>query len=670
MSEFKKIINVIPLTRIGLNRSQIYSYLVPLNLQGFLRPGQLIEIPLGGREALGITSSFEMYRLSSEIKGYKSLKRLVDSTPAMSEKNLALANWIASYYVAPLGLVVKTMIPSLTVKTKSPELAGYEKFDPDYVLTEYQRAAFSQIVNFLDTNLTFLLHGVTGSGKTEIYMQVIQRVLARGKQVIMLVPEISLTAQAIERFAKRFGIERIAILHSRLRLSEKSWMWWKIRSQEKQIIIGPRSAVFAPVRNLGLIVLDEEHDSSFKQYDQNPKYDARAVAKKLAEIWNCPLLLGDATPSIETYYAAITGKAMLLPLPHRIKADTGLPRVMVIDMRHELAGGNFSIFSEFLKLSILDNFRNGKQILLFLNRRGAATFVMCRDCGYVATCGNCASNLVWHSASRKLLCHHCGGNYPYPELCPKCGSTRIKHFGVGTQAVEEELQKFLRKELKQKQQPVVARMDTDSVRTRGTPGKIYEDWAGGRVDILIGTQMVSKGWDISRVGLVGVISADTLLHLPDFRSNERTFQVLTQVAGRAGRGADKGLAIVQTYHPENVAIETAKMHDYEKFFKVEIGERKRLGYPPFSRLIKLTFRHATAETARERAAAAVQEFLKKKVDGVEIFGPVPAFISRLRGKYQFQVILKLDSSSPVDLYNYLQDISGDADIDVDPESLL
>ncbi|MDZ4243707.1 MAG: primosomal protein N' [Candidatus Doudnabacteria bacterium] len=670
MSEFKKIINVIPLTRIGLGRSQIYSYLVPLNLQGFLRPGQLVKIPLGTRDSFGVTSSFEMYRLAPEIKGYKSLDGLVDSTPVISEKNLALANWIANHCVASLGIVVKSMISFHAVKAKTPELIGYEKFDPDYVLTEHQRAALSRIVNFLDTNSTFLVHGVTGSGKTEIYMRVMQRILERGKQAIMLVPEISLTSQAIERFARRFGMDRIAFLHSRLRPSEKSWMWEKIRLQEKQIIIGPRSAVFAPVQNLGLIILDEEHDSSFKQYDQNPKYHARSVAKKLAELWNCPLLLGDATPSVETYHEAVTGQGVLLTLPHRIKADIGLPRVTVIDMRKEIARGNFSILSEFLKLSILDHLKNGKQILLFLNRRGSATFVMCRDCGHVATCGNCASNLVWHSFSKKLLCHHCGRDYPYPELCPRCGGARIKHFGVGTQAVEEELGKFLKKELKQKKQPAVSRMDSDSVATRGAAGKIYEEWSAGKIDILIGTQIISKGWDISRVGLVGVISADTFLHLPDFRSNERTFQVLTQVAGRAGRGADKGLVIVQTYNPENMAIESAKMHDYEKFFKIEIRERKRLGYPPFSQLVKLTFRHEKADTAKERAGVAVQGFLKKKVGGVEILGPVPAFISKLRGKYQFQVILKLEPSLSVDLYGYLRDISADVDIDVDPESLL
>src|SRR3989344_4947965 len=365
MSEFKKIVNVIPLTRIGLSRSQIYSYLVPLNLQGFLRPGQLVKIPLGARDALGVTSSFEMYRLPPETKGYKFLDGLVDSTPVISEKNLALANWMANYYAASLGLVVKSMIFSRSGRNKSPELIGYEKFDPDYVLTEQQRAALPQIVNFLDTNSTFLVHGVTGSGKTAIYMRVMQRVLERGKQAIMLVPEISLTSQAVERFARRFGIERIAILHSGLKPSEKNWMWEKIRLQEKQIIIGPRSTVFAPVQNLGLIILDEEHDSSFKQYDQNPKYHARAVAKKLAELWSCPLLLGDATPSVETYHEAVTGKSALLTLPHRIKADIGLPRVTVIDMRKEMAGGNFSILSEFLKLSILDHLKNGKQILLF-----------------------------------------------------------------------------------------------------------------------------------------------------------------------------------------------------------------------------------------------------------------------------------------------------------------
>src|SRR3989344_3713764 len=457
MSEFKRVVNIIPLTTVNLGSSQIFTYLVPLSLHDQVRPGQLAIIPFGRRKILGVTSSFEMHRLPAETRGLKEIEDIADTNPVISEKNLALANWLANYYVTALGLVIKAMLPKF-VKPKDPGIVGFEKFNPDFILTEHQRLAVTQITTELGRAKTFLLAGITGSGKTEVYMQAIERVLEGGRQVIMLVPEISLTTQAIERFARRFGIEKIALLHSKLKDSERYFMWQKIRSGAKQIIIGPRSAVFAPVRDLGLIILDEEHDSSFKQYDQNPKYHARTVAEKLSELWSCPLILGDATPSIETYYRHRT----VLFLPHRIMADVGLPKVRVVDMKREIAAGNFSIFSEALKLAIILNLKQNKQIILFLNRRGAATFIMCRDCAYVAMCQACSVPLVYHMTSKKLICHHCGKNCNVPETCPSCRGSRIKHFGAGTQAVEDELKKFLGEEMKGKTLPRVERMDRDT----------------------------------------------------------------------------------------------------------------------------------------------------------------------------------------------------------------
>lgn len=670
MSDFKHIVNVVPMTRTGRGSSQIFTYLVPLKLQDQIRPGQLVKVPFGQRLILGITTTAEMHRLPSEIKGLKSLETLVDATPVLSDKLLALAEWMASYYVCSLGLVVKAMLPPMIQKPREPDLVGYEKFNPDFILTEAQRQALNQISGSLGSTATFLLHGVTGSGKTEIYMQVMERMVGSGKQIIMLVPEISLTDMAIERFAKRFGIERIALLHSRLRNSERYWMWQKIREGERQIIIGPRSAIFAPARDLGLIILDEEHDPSFKQYDQNPKYHTRTVAKKLSELWQCPLILGDATPSVETFHEAAASRTVFLRLPHRIKADVGLPKVHVIDMRQELKAGNSSIFSEFLKLSVLDSLKAQRQIILFLNRRGAASFVMCRDCGYVVLCPDCSAPLVYHLFGQKLLCHHCGKSQPIPDLCPRCGGARIKYFGLGTQTVEEELIKFLKKNLRKEPIPQIERMDRDTVAAYGIGSKIYEDWVSGKTQILIGTQMIGKGWDVHRVGLVGVISADTTLHLPDYRANERTFQLLTQVAGRAGRGTEPGSVILQTHHPENFAVQAAKLHDYGKFYETEIKERQKYRYPPFSQIVKLTIRHKYHERALEKAQTASRTLLQNRPDKVEIIGPVPAFIEKLRGRFQYQVILKLPIDGSINAYDLLKGLPSEVDIDVDPESLL
>lgn len=670
MSDFKRVINVIPLTRVNLASTQIFTYLVPLELHDQMRPGQLVKIPFGKKQILGVISSFEMHRLEKEIKGLKVLQELLDPLPVLNEQALELANFLAHHYVAPLGLVVKAMLPKFVKKPRDPQLVGYERSNPDFVLTEYQRQAVNQISSSLGRTRTFLLFGVTGSGKTEVYLRLIQRVLEEGKQVIMLVPEISLTPQAIERLARRFGIENIALLHSGLRDSERTWMWQKIRSKEKKIIVGPRSAVFSPVQDLGLIILDEEHDPSFKQFDQNPKYHARTAAKKLCELWQCPLILGDATPALETFYETVSGGGVLLPLPYRIKADVGLPQVKIVDMRRETAARNFSVLSEYLKLAILDNLHSGKQVILFLNRRGSATFVTCRECGFTLACRNCSVNLVWHSSARTLLCHHCGTRYQIPPLCPSCQGSHFGYFGIGTQLVEMELKKFLAKNIDKKSLPIVERMDRDTTAKRETGTRIYQDWASGRTHILIGTQIISKGWDVSRVGLVGIISADTTLLLPDFRSNERTFQILTQVAGRAGRGSQTGLVILQTYHPENYAVQAVKTHDYEKFFKAEIAERRKFFYPPFAQLVKLTASHINVSKAEELASRVYRDLLKKDKPSLEIFGPVPAFIFRVRGEYRFQIILKLPAGHSLDLYKLLEELPSVVDIDVDPNTLL
>lgn len=668
MAEFKRVVNVIPLTRVATAGPQVFSYIVPLELEGLVRTGQLVRIPFGPRQISGLVNTPEMPRLAGEVKKYKSIESLGSPQAVIGQKSLALANWLSEYYAAPLGLVVKAMLPALAKKSQESVLEKFSKHNPDYVLTEHQRLAVTQISGSLGKSDVFVVHGVTGSGKTEVYMQVIKRVVERGKQVIMLVPEISLTPQAIERFSERFGAQMIAVLHSRLKSSEKVWMLERIRSREKLIIIGPRSAIFAPVQDLGLVVVDEEHDLSYKQFDQQPKYHARTVAKKLCQLWECPLVLGDATPSVETFYETAARRAKLLPLPYRIRADAGMPQIKVVNMRREAAAGNKSLFSEQLKFHIIETLRARKQIILFLNRRGNASFVLCRDCGYALSCTRCSVSLVWHSSSRKLMCHHCGKVYRMPEKCPACQGVNLINLGIGTQAVEEELNKFLKKEYPETVS--IERMDRDTTTDASAHETIYKQWKNGDIKILIGTQMITKGWDIAAVGLVGIVSADSALNLPDFRTNERVFQILVQVAGRTGRGKDPGLVILQSYNPENPAIQAARHHDYQAFYTAEIKARREFSYPPFTKLVKLRISHKEQKTAEANAVKT-----RTLLEGIpafpgEILGPIPAFIFKLRGNYQYQIFLKIPNERPVNLYELLKDLPSFVDIDVDPESLL
>lgn len=669
MAEFNHIINVIPFSRVALSSSQTFTYLVPVGLQGSLRIGHRVMVPFGKRNIEGVVSSVEMTKLANDTTGLKPVQELLDGSPVVSEQSLVLAKWLAEYYVTSLGVALKAMLPKFGVKPKEPAQKKFERSNPDFVLTEHQREAVNKILNSAGSAHSFLLHGVTGSGKTEVYMRVLERVLEKKQQAIMLVPEISLTPQAVERFGRRFGMERVAIVHSRMKASEKRFVWNAIREGEKDIIIGPRSAVFSPVANLGLIVIDEEHDGSYKQENPSPRYHAREAADRLSQIWSCPLVLGDATPSVATYFRH-SEKSKILVLPYRIKADLGMPKVQIVDMRKEIQARNFSIFSENLKAQLLLNLKLGKQIILFLNRRGASTIVMCRDCGYVSVCPECSAPLVWHSARERLVCHHCGAGAAITERCPNCHSHRIKQFGVGTQRVEAELHKFLTENLKKSELPEITRMDKDSTIKGGAREAIYDRWVRGEVKILIGTKMIGKGWDVSNVGLVGIVSADTLLHLPDFRANERTFQVITQVAGRTGRGKDAGLVVLQTYNPENKALRAAKNHNYELFFSDEIKQRKAFHYPPFVKLVKLQVEHANRDRAKRLAGALCKEILNSRDFSAELLGPSPSFIPRLRGKYRFQIILKIPYNVRVDLYRFFQNFRTKFTIDVDPESLL
>ena len=506
------------------------------------------------------------------------------------------------------------------------------------VFTEIRAALESPPHNKEGSSPTFLLHGVTGSGKTEVYMQAMADILKDGKSVIVLVPEISLTPQTASRFVGRFG-EQVAVLHSRLSAGERYDQWHRIQKGNASIVIGPRSAVFAPVKNLGLLIIDEEHSDSYKS-DTAPRYHAREVAQKRSELANCPLLLGSATPSLESFHLAKNGSYRLLSLPTRV-LDRKMPDVHIVDMRSELKKGNRTIFSDLLRSSIEERLVRREQIILFLNRRGHSTYVFCRTCGYVEQCDNCSISLTFHFDTKQLVCHHCGNKRPTQSACPQCSSPAIRYFGLGTESVEQEVRKAFPK-------ANVKRFDADSTARKNAHRQILEAFEGQKIDILIGTQMVSKGLDFPNVTLVGVIAADTALNLPDFRASEQTFSLLTQVAGRSGRAELEGKVVIQTYMPEHYCIAAAQKHDYIGFYAQELEARDAFQYPPFSHVATLLLRGRNEKEVIE-TAHAVREHLEiwqtdqgfdTSETQVEILGPAPAPLSKIEGKFRWHFLLR------------------------------
>ena len=504
------------------------------------------------------------------------------------------------------------------------------------VLTEEQQNAFDTISNWMDDMLfsEFLIYGVTGSGKTEIYLQLIEKALSEGKSSILLVPEISLTPQTVNRFIARFGKELIAVLHSKLSVGERYDQWHKINEGKAKVVIGARSAIFAPVQNLGIVIIDEEHDSSYKS-EMVPKYNAKEVARYICEQVNVPLVLGSATPDLETYYKAKKEEITLLSLSKRAN-HAELPDIEIVDLREELAKGNKSMISTRLYAEIENNKKNKKQTILYLNRRGFSTFVMCRKCGYTVKCKNCNINLTYHSNSNKLKCHYCGYEEKVVTKCPECGSEQIRYFGMGTQKLEFEINKLF-------PSASTIRMDIDTVSKKNSHEQILEKFKNENIDILIGTQMVVKGHHFPNVTLVGVIAADGSLNIDDFRANERTFQILTQVAGRAGRGEDKGRVIIQTYNPDNFSIECAKKQDYDLFYNTEIALRKQLKYPPFCDIIVIGFTSDNEKTV-QNTAEKIHQYLKQRVItenwGIILYKALPAPIDRIKNKFRWRILIK------------------------------
>jgi primosomal protein N' (replication factor Y) len=505
--------------------------------------------------------------------------------------------------------------------------------------TEAQKSALEAIKSGLKEGKgVYLLHGVTGSGKTEVYLQALAEALKMGKRGIVLVPEIALTPQTIERFAARFP-GRVAVMHSQLSLGEQFDEWQRIQNGDFDVVIGPRSAVFAPQPNLGLIVIDEEHEWSYKQTDKSPRYHTRDVALKLAELSGATVILGSATPDVESYYHAQKGDYKLLSLPGRVtpRDGTPLPQVEIVDMREELKDGVRGLFSRSLSEAISRAITDDEQVILFLNRRGAATFIQCRSCGFVLRCRRCDVPLTYHLAEESLVCHQCNRRVPVPESCPRCKRRNLKFLGLGTQKLEQEAgYNFPTARL--------LRWDTDVTRGRYSHDEILSKFRRHQADILIGTQMVAKGLDLPLVTLVGVVSADTALNLPDFRAGERTFQLLSQVGGRAGRGVRGGRVIIQSYAPEHYAIQAAAKHDYAAFYNKEVEYRLKLRNPPFSQLACLSYSH-TNDILCQREAERMRSLLAGEIDSkgiadIEIVGPAPAFIHRRRGKFRWQLILR------------------------------
>jgi primosomal protein N' (replication factor Y) len=558
------------------------------------------------------------------------------------------------------------------------------------VLTEDQEEVWKAISAAQEPDV-FLLFGVTGSGKTEIYLRAIARALEGAQQAVVLVPEIALTPQTIRRFAARFP-GKVTVWHSELSEGERFDVWRRVRTNHPatQVVVGSRSALFLPYPNLGVIILDEEHETSYKQ-ERTPRYHARTVAVEMGRIQSAPVLLGSATPAPETYYAARTGEIRLLGLPKRIIGFRGnltgagpalpdsaqpsllpaafewtgdLPRVQVVDMRQELRAGNRSMFSRPLSTALARVLGAGQQAILYLNRRGAATFVMCRDCGQVETCPRCAVPLTYHDQGGTLVCHHCSRRYPVPSVCGNCQSKRIRYFGSGTEKVED----AVRLEFPTAR---TLRWDRDVTGAKGSHDAILDRFIAHQADVLIGTQMIAKGLDLPLVTLVGVVAADTGLFLPDFRASERTFQLLTQVAGRAGRSTLGGQVIVQTYHPDHYAIVAASRHDYEEFYRQEMIFRREQGYPPVRRLARLVYHH-TQRAAAQAEATRMAEQLSAEIDRLalqetDLIGPAPCFFSRQRDNYRWHVIVR--SPDPAALLRHLPAPLGWR-LDIDPVDLL
>ncbi|MDR1292954.1 MAG: primosomal protein N' [Clostridiales Family XIII bacterium] len=608
------------------------------------RVGDRVFAPFSGSRSTGGYVVAVRDSLPEGIEGSRIKTILsVDAEHSLTSDAVGVSLWMRRRYfcrlIDALACFAPPAPPPKRKAARADEAAGSDEggappaSTPE--LTEEQRAAFAALKEGADSGgyAAYLVHGVTGSGKTELYMRAAAEVIGRGRKVIVLVPEISLTPQLTERFTDRFGPDRVAVMHSKLSKGERYAEWSRVRRGEADIAIGARSVVFAPFENIGAIIVDEEHETTYKS-DMAPKYDTVEVALKRAARSRALCILGSATPSVVSMYRARSGVYRLLELKERYNG-TPLPLLTVVDMGEEFKSGNRSIFSRALYAAMKEKLAEGKQTILFLNRRGYSTFISCRACGYVMRCPDCGISMTYHKERRRAECHFCGVHLPLPAVCPECESRSVRHFGVGTEKVEELTREAF-------PDASVARLDLDSTARKGSVQKILSDFGSGKTDILIGTQMVAKGLDYDKVSPVGVVAADVSLNIPDFRAAERTFQLITQTAGRAGRGDEVGEVYVQTYSPGHYAIEAAAKGDYDGFYDTETLVRKTLSYPPYSDIYRVT-----VFAASERLASGGADGLLRALIGSvgerergAIIGPVKATVRKQGDDYAYVLHIK------------------------------
>lgn len=628
---------------------KIYDYTVPPSLKSKIQIGSQVVVPFGKRRDIGYVIGFTD---KSEIKGLKDIIELNSPHPFFNEDSLSLAKWLSDYYYSFFMNALRTVMPPGTQRDEGRRMpdagkgkrgkgcgkreearAGAPiKIGEPLKPTPDQKKALDLIFPSIENKKaeTILLYGITGSGKTEVYLQAAAHALSQGKSSIILVPEVALTDHLIERFKERFT-DHLAVLHSEMTIKERRENWLKVSNGKSKIILGTRSALFSPAQNLGLIVLDEEYETTYKQ-EQNPRYHAREVAEFLSKRTGATVVLGSATPSIETFYKAENGEYLKASLPQRIDGRP-LPPVRVIDMKKELEGGNRGLLSRELKEKIKETLSAGQQVILFLNRRGFFTFVLCRECGFAIKCPKCSVSLSFHMSDKKLKCSHCNFSAASPIICPNCRSSSVGYLGVGTQRIEQEVGQVF-------PEAKIIRIDRDTVGKRGSFEGLFRAFREGKANVLIGTQLVTKGLDVAAVTLVGVVSADTALNLPDFRAGEHTFQLLTQVAGRAGRHNLPGNVIIQTYNPDHYVIKYASAQDYDGFYREEIENRMAHNYPPFCRIINIIISGPDEKKVSE-VAGNLQKFIKKRLEeGEDVLGPTEAAIRKLRGSIRHQIVVK------------------------------
>lgn len=610
-----------------------FTYRLPVHLAEQLKVGCRVRVPFRNRTIVGYAVGVDSER---HVEQAKDILEVLDPEPVISDHLLRLAKWISQYYFSSWGEAIASVIPKVFKTSVEGTFGVGSVFDrPDTIrLNQEQEKAFVRIKSCLNEGhfSELYIFGVTGGGKSELYIRAIKEVLKQGKSAICLVPEIALTEQLKLFFTRHFQ-ETLEILHSRLSAKDRFEVWDRIRREEKRVILGARSAIFAPAPRLGLIIMDEEQESSYKQ-DQTPRYHAREVGRWRAQDLDALFMMGTATPTLETMYRASLGEVEMLTLSKRVEGKP-MPEVKIVDLKQATEISKKSvIISSGLREAIEQALSVKNSVLLMLNRRGFSTHIHCVKCGEVLFCRHCAVALTFHQGESQALCHYCNFHLEVPKLCAKCGHPLLKFSGIGTEKVESEVARFFPKAR-------VARLDRDSTRKRGTHEGILSRFRAREIDILVGTQMIAKGFDFQDVSLVGIINADTGLLLPDFRSAERTFQLLTQMAGRTGRGKNTGTVLIQTYSPNHYSIQLAAKHDYTGFFSEEISRRRELRYPPFTKIINLIFRGRREQEVSEQALQ-FRSLLKKQTEEphLEWMGPAPLPFYRLRGQYRWHLMLR------------------------------